>query len=322
MKKGECAICARRKSKRVCHARQHKTICSLCCAELRSPDCGVCTYYAAACRYAGTKTGRPRTKHFITEINPKVEEAIDRALALLEKGKIEAGEAVIREIEKDNPRNHTVLYGRGLVHALKGEYKEAITYFDKAIDIFPYYIEAHFNKAMACKASYDVINMVKAFREVMALGDPEGDLARVARKFIRGLEQSVNKTDGIDLDTYIQCGEIFTEAYSCMEKQEWQKAIAGFQTCLSKNKRHVQSYGNLGICYAQLGQREQALEALNKALELDPEYEPALTNRMAIESMREGEEIEKGIESVEYYKDRFLKEKHRSGRSLSRKLFG
>ena len=323
MGKSECSICAQRKGKRVCPTRQNKTICPSCCAELRGTDCGDCTYYEMACRYAGTKTGKSRTQPFIAEIDPDVEEAVDQAFAFLEKGNIEEGEAIIRELEEDHPRNHEVLHGKGLVHAFKNEYAEAIKYFDKAIDVFPYCVEAHFNKAVAYKASYDVVNMAKAFKEVIALGDPETDLVRQAKEAIKGLEQSVGKTEGIDLDTYIRGGEIFAEAYSCMEKGEWQKALAGFQACLSKNKKHVQSYGNMGLCYAELGQREKALEALNKALELDPGYEPALINRMVVKSMRDGEGITAKFKSVAYYKDRSVEKKCRVGRwSLFRKLLG
>ena len=322
MEKGKCAICGQNKGKRVCRLHGGKTICSLCCAGVRKPDCEWCPHYAVANQYTGSKTNKPHVKHFIAEINPKVEEAVEQALALLEKGDIEAGEAVIRGLEKDNPRNHTVFYGRGLVHALKEEYQEAIKCFDRAIDIFPYYIEAHFNKAMACKASYDVINMVKAFRQVVALGDPEDDLVKQAQKNIKVLEQSLNKAEGIDLDTYLKCGEIFEESFSSMEKGEWEKAIAGFQACVNKNKRHVQSYGNMGICYAQLGRKGEALKAIATALELDPTYGPALTNRTAIESLKEGERLGRNSMSVEYYKDQFLRKNVSPVKSLIRKVFG
>ena len=66
----------------------------------------------------------------------------------------------------------------------------------------------------------------------------------------------------------------------------------------------------MGICYAQLGRREEALANLNKALELDPNYEPALLNRKIVTSLKEGEKLpENRFNSVEYYKDYTLKKK-------------
>lgn len=322
MKKGICALCAQSRGKRICRLHDGKTICSLCCVGVRKPECEGCPHYTAANQYAGSKANKPHTKHFIAEINPRVEEAVDQALALLEKGDIEEGEAIIRGLEKDNPRNHTVYYGRGLVHALKEEYQEAIKCFDRAIDIFPYYLEAHFNKAMACKASYDLINMVKAFRQVVALGDPEDDVVKQARNNIESLEQSFNRAEGIDLDAFLQCGEIFEKSFSFMKNGEWEKALAGFHACVSKHKRHVQSYGNMGICYAQLGRKEEALKAIATALELDPTYGPALTNRTAIESLKEGERLGKNSMTVEYYRDQFLGKKSSPVKTLVRKIFG
>jgi lipoprotein NlpI len=78
------------------------------------------------------------------------------------------------------------------------------------------------------------------------------------------------------------------------------------------NKRHPQSYGNLGLCYAQLGRKADALAALDKALEIDPKYELATVNRAVIESLHEGEKLQqKGFApmSVDYYKDYSAKKK-------------
>ncbi len=53
----------------------------------------------------------------------------------------------------------------------------------------------------------------------------------------------------------------------------------------------MQSYGNMGLAYAILGNRRKALECLDKAIELDPEYEPAIVNRLAVASLKDGEAL-------------------------------
>ncbi len=80
--------------------------------------------------------------------------------------------------------------------------------------------------------------------------------------------------------------------------------------CLRINPRNAQCYGNLGVCYAALGLKSEALTALDKALEIDPEYEPAMINRIAIESLAQDEKLTMDeIRSIEYYKDFRLKKK-------------
>lgn len=303
-------VCTHRKGRRICKLHNNEIVCSLCCAESRNSGCEGCPHYVMAKQYVASKAKEGKPKHFIAEIKPEVERTVNKALKLVEKGEIEKGESIISELKKDHPRNHTIYYGLGVVHALKGEHDEAIEYFDKAIDIFPYFLEAHFNKGVAYQKKFDIGNMIKAFKEVVTIGDPKDSHVQQAQDFIEKMEQYVKETDDIDLETYLECQEKFNEAYSYMEKGEWKKALDGFKAVLSKTKKHPQSYGNMGICYACLGQREQALAAFDKALEIDPSYEPALTNRAAVESLKEGEKLEQAIfESVDYYKDSYLKKK-------------
>ncbi len=95
-----------------------------------------------------------------------------------------------------------------------------------------------------------------------------------------------------------------------MENGKWEKAMLGFKECLKLHEDHQQSYGNLGICYAQLGQKAKAIEAYDKALEIDPNYEPAIANKIMVERIQEGEKLNVAqFESIEYYKDYPLKKK-------------
>ena len=57
-----------------------------------------------------------------------------------------------------------VNYGIVVINAFKGQYDGAIKYFIRATDIFPYLLEAHFNKAVAYKNKLDIHNMARSFR--------------------------------------------------------------------------------------------------------------------------------------------------------------
>ena len=310
MKKKKCVICEKNRAKRICGLHDNKMVCSLCCAEIRNSACEDCKYYRTAKKYFSSKTKQPVVKPFVAEINEEVENAVDQALGLVEKGDIKKGRAIITDLIKDYPRNHMVHFGMGVIHAFSGENDEAIKCFDKAIDIFPYLIEAHFNKGVAYKKKLDVANTIKAFKEVIAIGSPEDSMVKQAKDFIEGMEENVLETNGVDLETYLECNEIFNKAFTYMEKQKWQRAIDGFKACLFKNEKHPQSYGNMGLCYAQLGQKEAALSAFDKALEIDPAYEPAIVNRAAVESLEEGEKLESSkLDSIDYYKDFSLKKR-------------
>jgi len=48
----------------------------------------------------------------------------------------------------------------------------------------------------------------------------------------------------------------------------------------------------MGLCYAHQGQKAKALAELDRALELDPQYHIARTNRKMVESMVEGRPLD------------------------------
>ena len=310
MKNVKCTLCARNKARRKCKVYDDKLICSVCCADLRNPECEDCQHYGAAKQYQLSRAQKAKKKDFIVEINEEVEKAVDDALAFIERGNTIKGEDILRGLQVKYPRNHMVNYGIGVVNAFKGQYDDAIKWFTRATDIFPYFIEAHFNKAVAYKNKLDVRNAAESFKEVIAIGNPHDEMVQTANSFIGELERQIMTTYNITLEHYFRAHEKFDLAFSCMEKKEWQKAIRGFRECIMINKRHPQSYGNLGLCYAQLGRKEDALAAIDKALEIDPKYEPAIVNRAMIESLHEGEKLEgERFTSVDYYKDYPLKKK-------------
>jgi len=305
MKKKKCLLCEKKKGTRLCERHNNEFICPLCCSKDRNANCDGCHHYAEAKKYAAAKSNKSEVKHFIAEINEEVEDAVDHALTQVGKGDIEKGEFIITELEKKHPRNHNVLYGLGVVHAFKEQHDKAIEYFNKAISIFPFLLEAHFNKGIAYQQKLDIGNMIKSFKEVIAIGDPDDNIVKMAKTSIFEMEQSILKNSGIDLDMYIRSQEEFNEAFSSMEKQEWQNAIDGFNNCLSKNKEHPQSYGNIGICYGHLGKINLALAAFDNALKIDPDYEPALINKLIVESLKEGQTLagKPDFQITEYYKD-------------------
>lgn len=300
MAKERCPICGLSKAKRTCKIKDEIRICPVCCSKLRSGQCEGCAYYEASVRY---QAERPqKEKHFITLINPEIDEECDKILSLIESGDLSRGEKLMAELLRKYPDYHTVQYGMGVCYALQDKPEEAIKFFKRAVAIFPYLTEAHFNMAMAYIQLGDIAGVVTAFKEVIRVGGSE-ELVSEAKRRLDDLEKTVMKLNGFNLDTYLNNSETFNKAFTALQTREFKSAINLFRRVLAIDPKHVQSWGNLGLAYAGIGERGEALECLGKALELDPEYEIAAVNRIAIEKMREGERLEGEIDSVNYYRD-------------------
>lgn len=165
---------------------------------------------------------------------------------------------------REHPANHVVHFGVGVLHAIRGEHREAIKWFDRAIAFFPHFAEVHYNKAVACQKELDVAGAVRAFRKVVEVGDPNGPEVKCARKFLAEISAVIARNEGVDLDTYVESQDAFNQAFAVMERGDWAGALAGFRTAASKNVRNAPTYGNMGLCLAKLGRKAEALEALGR----------------------------------------------------------
>ena len=306
MMKKKCVVCTKTWGKRVCKINENELICSRCCVEIRGEQCEACPHYQTAKRYMAEKARKSQAskKHFITEIYPEIDNRIDHALELIENGNGAQGEKIIDELLPKYPRSHTVNYAKGVVWLQKNEWDKAIEYFDKATEIFPYFMEAHYNKGAAYQQKLDIKNMIKAYRKVVDYGNPDDMAVRKATSVLSDMKRNISKLHSIDLDRFLEAQDLFEIAHDFMTKNDFKKAIANYEKSMKIIDNLPQPHGNLGICYAKLGRKREALEALNRALEIDSDYEPALVNKALVEGLAVGEKLEDGeVKSIEYYKD-------------------
>ena len=304
MKKNKCVICLKVKGKRLCKLREKSFVCSRCCAEIRNADCEGCSHYVQAAKYSLEKMKKSKFKEFTALIVPEIDDAVDKALAFVERGNIEAGEKSLNDLIKKHPDLHIVQYGMGTVLAMKGNYAESIVHFDKCLEIFPYFVEAWFNRGNSYKNLLNVGEAIKSFQKVIEFGDSQDDFVKTAKELIDYMEQSISKDTGLSLDSYVKSMDDFNKAFSTMQNREYERAIVEFQNVIKINKTSAQTYGNLGLCYAFLGQQEKAIAAFDQALIIDPNYEPANTNRAIVLSLKIGEKLpDDHVQTIEYYKD-------------------
>jgi tetratricopeptide (TPR) repeat protein len=255
------------------------------------------------------KFKRKDKRHFIAVFDEEIEMQLNDALGLIEAGDIDRAESIISKLMTQYPTYHTVQYGMGLIHAFKEQYDEAISCFQKALEIFPYFLEAQFNMAVAYQKKLDFTNAIKTYQKVVEMGG-DNELVRPAQDFLSGAEKSVRGTHGIGLKEYLKGSDFFNEAFDYMQKEDWEKAIVCFKSCLNIIKNHYQSYGNMGLCYMKLGQGEKAISALDRAIEIKPDYELAIINRMLLVEHGYDERIsDVQIETVNYTTDYEMKKK-------------
>ena len=81
-----------------------------------------------------------------------------------------------------------------------------------------------------------------------------------------------------DLETYLQYMDIYERANVDIDNNKYLNALEKFRKIVRTIPNHYQSWGNMGICYQILNKPEKARECLEKALQINPEYEVAKMN--------------------------------------------
>jgi len=279
---------------------------------MRNAQCAGCSYHAASKQYQADRSQRESPAalpngHFVIALDPVVDEAVDAALVLCEQGQIDQAWARVTRLLQAHPKNHSVCYAMGVLHGLRNEFKEAIKWLDKAVTIYPYFVEAWFNKGLSHQEEHQLAEAVHAFRQVVALGDPNDVPAQKAQQRIDQWVAASLDINGVDLDTYLESQAIFDQSYVLMEQGKWSDALAGFRASAEKHDRNAPVHGNLGLCLATLGHKAQALAELDRALEIDPQYQPAMANRAVFEQMEEGIPLtDAKFVRTDYGKQRYL----------------
>jgi tetratricopeptide (TPR) repeat protein len=278
--------------------------------------CGSGKKYKKCC-LPGDEAARSRTvaedreEPFIAELRPDVDEAVDRVLERIELGAGRAVEPELKALLEEYPGYHMTHFAMGVYIGMVGKDPiAAIPFFEKAVEIFPLFPEAQYNLGTSARLACDIAKAVKALRAALRYSQGDDGIAEKARQELHFLETTVLKRSPFpNLDAYLANAKLFDDGYVCLNQREFEKAIELFHRVLTDNPDHVQSFGNLALAYAGLGRRAAAMECFERALALDPGYEPAITNRRVVAQMREGEPFSpSAIQETHYYLDRLRRE--------------
>ncbi|MFZ2654464.1 MAG: tetratricopeptide repeat protein [Victivallales bacterium] len=311
--KVKCVICGNAKGKRECLRKNNDLICPPCCAVSRNGECEECGHFRIHEQYKSEKLRNAREKPFLAVIDPMVDAEVEEAGILIEKGDLSEAEKIISPLVAEHPMNHSVQFVAGALNAAGNNIKDALDCFDKAIDIFPYFAEAYYNKGSCHQKLLDVKNMIKAYQKVMIYGDKEEYYYKRAKSILDNLARSTADESGLTLDEFVKLNDRYDEAVSFMDRKDYEKSLRIFNECLDRNPRHPQTLNNIGLCHLFLGRPEESVKFFERALEISPDYEPARNNLYSAKNGFADKPEEFQHVSIDYAKEKVLSNKSLSG---------
>jgi serine/threonine protein kinase/tetratricopeptide (TPR) repeat protein len=172
-------------------------------------------------------------------------------------------------------------FNRGLTYLRQNDFAGARQDFDHVVSLRPDYAEAYINRAVALQGLKKYEAAIQDLTQALQLGAPytrvyfmrarvrqmAGDQAGAQRDFTEGLRQTPT-----DEKSWIARGFAKLPA-------DLPGALADFEKAAELNPRSLAALQNQAHVLSKLGRNQQALQVLDRVVELYPDYVPARAGR-------------------------------------------
>jgi tetratricopeptide (TPR) repeat protein len=239
---------------------------------------------------------------------------IGRTLALISarldrsdyKGVIETGQKLLNYLPQGSQERADVLEGMGVAYNYLHQYHQAYDAFTEALSIHPNKGNLWFNRGMVDSFVNRLGLSVRDFERAVELLEKDDPLASDAQTALRLSTKDARKAmkehgQNFTLDQLIEFESLYQEAMALMAAKKWEEAEQTLRRVIAMSDIHPQPWGNLGFSLIQQQRYDEAEAAWKRALEIDRHYSVARMNLMALEKIRQGEQVSTGrlVESYE-----------------------
>ncbi len=173
---------------------------------------------------------------------------IHRAIALLRAGRKDQCLACLRAPGAGGETSHLTCNLAGLVCLALGYYPLALTWFDKALELYPNYPDALANRGMALHQLGRAVEALAAFDAAVAAGCRKPELFYNRGNILRGAGRPA-------------------------------EAVASYDTALRLEPANPEALRAAALALCDLGRFERALECLDAAIRHRPDFIDALNDR-------------------------------------------
>ncbi len=208
-------------------------------------------------------------------------------LARAQSGIYRDNETCFRAILSKNADSPTAHNNLGILMVDKGSVDEAISHFERALELQPNYPLAHYNVANALVQKGQLEQAIPHLRIVLDANPNHAKAYYVLGNALFGTGHTDRAIFSYELALKIDPN--FGDAHSnlgnaLLEKGEIDKALAHYRTALALQPDNPGAHYNLGVGLVRKGESDSAIAELRIALQLDPAYpdaEPLLRDLLA-----------------------------------------
>jgi serine/threonine protein kinase/tetratricopeptide (TPR) repeat protein len=214
--------------------------------------------------------------------------AILEGIAFIKRrqGKLDEGMSFLKKASELDPLSINIAFQLGVTHILLRDYQEAEKCFNRALILNPEHVLAYYRKA--CLSFYQ--GDTKKARQVLedasrTLRVPDPNLILYSRVLVDIYEGKYNEAlQRLSSDTseafsyqfyFVPKSQLFAQIYGLlknpqMEKRHYESAVAFLEGKIQEHPEDSRYFSALGIAYAGLGRKKDAVLAAEKATKILP----------------------------------------------------
>ena len=170
-----------------------------------------------------------------------------KAVALINEGKLQEAETIYRELISAGTSNHIVYGNLAALCAMQGRLDELVELLKTALQLNPNYPDAHNNLGIALKE--------------------QGDLPAAIASYKTALQLKPNYPDAHN-----------NLGIALKEQGDLPAAIASYNTALQLKPNYPNAHNNLGNALQEQGDLPAAIASYNTAIQIKPDYPEAHKN--------------------------------------------
>lgn len=244
----------------------------------------------------------------VTTSNATSAQDFQEGLILYDQGDYQPAIEIFSMIINASPKDFLAYEARGNCYVALKEYNQALDDFAKAIELAPNYPYAYYNRGRVYIVLDDYDKALSDMQQSLILNpidfayQANGNIGLIYHQqaeYDKALEAfaAAISFDDSKADTYYLRGETYTAM------SNYEAAISDYEAAISRFSKYNQAYQNLGYARYKTGQFDQALEALNKALELSPGTPTPYFYRMLVylatdQADKTQAEVTQGMETI------------------------
>lgn len=216
-----------------------------------------------------------------------VEEHFQKGNEYIQAGQFDKAVAEFEAVLKVDPERVSALTNLGVAYYNVGRLDDAIAQYQKALQVGPDDADIHSNMAAAYVQKNDLAGALAEYQKALQI-KPELAQAHFGLAVVylqqgqndqalAELEQFQKYDDGSDKLATAQAN-IYLGAIN-LDKGDYEAALVEYQKALQVNPALPAAHFGVGLIYAQLGQKEQAIKALEQFQQYDDGTNSAMTDQ-------------------------------------------